>query len=286
LPSSEKSSDGHESPGAAKSGQGDGDESPGAARAAGKRQPLTLCDNHSVWQSEEFDHRQAEETIRDLLHSVIFDVEPDLIPQYVQQTLQDVWDLEPAQTAGNSSKNDKYRLKGNNRGELAWVRLLRRYVGSCLVVSPDFARPPRRFPKLVGIVPGKRRRGGRPKVMAVIDTSGSITPDLLERIDAEIAYLAQDYRVTVVECDVAIQRVYPYKRIQEVLGLGGTDLRPPFERQFLGKHKPDLIIYFTDGEGPAPDSPPNKPVVWCLTPGGQAPCDWGRVIKMQSPEPK
>jgi predicted metal-dependent peptidase len=118
--------------------------------------------------------------------------------------------------------------------------------------------------------------------MAVIDTSGSITPELLELINAELASLAGDYRVTVVECDVKIHRVYPYRKIREVQGRGGTDFTPPFKPAFLRQHRPDLVIYFTDGFGPAPERAPRIPTIWCLTPIGERPCKWGRVIQMEA----
>jgi predicted metal-dependent peptidase len=117
--------------------------------------------------------------------------------------------------------------------------------------------------------------------MAVVDTSGSVTDDLLERIDAELARLARRFAVTVVECDRAIQRVSPYRgRLKSVLGRGGTDLRPPLQRDFLRAHRAELVVVFTDGFGPAPATPPVVPVIWCLTPGGKAPASWGRTITM------
>ncbi|MDA1043715.1 MAG: VWA-like domain-containing protein [Verrucomicrobia bacterium] len=63
-------------------------------------------------------------------------------------------------------------------------------------------------------------------------------------------------------------------------GRGGTDLRPPFESAFLGKHRPDWVVYFTDGHGKAPDAPPKVPVIWCLTLSGKMPCAWGREVRL------
>ena len=120
--------------------------------------------------------------------------------------------------------------------------------------------------------------------MAVIDTSGSITPDLLELIDAELARLAKQYSVTVVEGAVKKHAVHPYRPLTAVHGRGGTDLRPPFEKDFLRKHRPDIVVYFTDGFGPAPARPPRVPTIWCLVPGGEVPVDWGRKIHMDGGE--
>lgn len=192
------------------------------------------------------------------------------LPQQVEQDLRDCGAI------GGTTENSV--LTGN--ASVPWQRVLRRYVGREMRRRPVFGRPPRRYPHLVGIVPGKARQAATPKVMAVIDTSGSMTPEMLADISAELNVMAKTYSVTIVECDAKIHAVYSYRPIENVRGRGGTDLRPPFEPEFLKQHKPDLVIYFTDGHGPAPDSPPPVPVVWCLTPGGSMPCTWGREIRL------
>lgn len=167
-------------------------------------------------------------------------------------------------------------LCGARRGQLDWVRLLRKFVGRHAQTRPDFNWSSRRFSDLLGVVPGKRRGTGRPKVMAVLDTSGSLNRKLLELISAELARLPTDHTVTVVECDAEIQRVYPYRPLKSVCGRGGTDLRPPFDSALQTKHAPDLVVYFTDGRGAAPSKPPCVPVLWCLTPRGKAANKLGR----------
>ncbi len=137
------------------------------------------------------------------------------------------------------------------------------------------------MPDLIGILPAQCRLAIKPVVMAIIDTSDSMVVALLEIIDAELKRLARDYQVTIVECDAVVQTYYSYHgSLKVVHGRGGTDLRPPFEAQFLAKIRPDVIVYFTDGDGPAPDRPPLIPVVWCLTPFGFRPAAWGREIRM------
>ena len=68
------------------------------------------------------------------------------------------------------------------------------------------------------------------------------------------------------------------------LNSGGTDLRPPFEPEILCKLRPDVVVYFTDGCGPAPERPPRMPVIWCLTPIGDPPARWGHVVRMPRKE--
>ncbi len=55
-----------------------------------------------------------------------------------------------------------------------------------------------------------------------------------------------------------------------------TDLRPPF--RLLDRFRPDVLVYFTDGEGPAPVAAPvGVEVLWVITgPHPFAPAPWGR----------
>jgi len=167
-------------------------------------------------------------------------------------------------------------------GTIAWRQALRRFVSRALQVGPVFQRPPRRFPHLVGIVPGTIHRPAKARVMAVVDTSGSISTAALEQIRAELGLMSRSHEVTVVECDTKIHAIYPFKNnLATVHGRGGTNLRPPFQPAILGKVKPDVIVYFTDGAGPAPTKQPRLPVIWCLTSLGTRPAAWGRVIQMR-----
>ena len=234
-------------------------------------------DDHSVWQEAQQDRQRSEAAVEGIIKEAAMEVGAENIPEALRDALEQMG-------IGKEAGEDQYELQGDEKGHLDWRHLLRRYVGQLLEVRPTFSRPPRRFPDLVGIVPGKHRRGERPKIMAVVDTSWSITPDLLELMDAELRLLSRHYGVTVVECDAEIHAVYAYRPLESVSGRGGTDFRPPFERKFLQKHRPDLVVFFTDGMGPAPDNKPRLPVVWCLVPGGEAPADWGGVIRIDGPE--
>ena len=234
-------------------------------------------DDHRVWQEARKDINGAKAAIENVIGEAALEVGMDKVPEQFKGVVKNA-------PVGDTPGEGQYELRGDEQGQLDWRQLLRRYAGQLFQVRPVFNRPPRRFPELVGIVPGKRRRSDRPKIMAVIDTSGSITPELLELIDAELAGLARHHEVKVVECDCEIHAVYDYRPLENVNGRSGTDFRPPLKPKFLRKHRPDLIVYFTDGMGPAPTEPPKMPVFWCLTPEGKAPVGWGRIIKLHAEE--
>jgi len=245
-------------------------------QAVGQGQPgeSGTVDDHTVWAEAQQHRERSQSAVESVLHDVALDVGVKHIPKELRDALRDLG-------IGDAPGGGQYDVLGGQRGGLDWRRLLRRYVGQFLQTRRVFNRPSRRFPELVGIVPGRRRQAERPRVMAVIDTSGSVTPELLELISAELALLARHYAVLVVECDARVHAVYDYQAPLVALhGRGGTDFRPPLARRFLRTHRPDLVVYFTDGFGPAAPRAPHVPVVWCLVPGGQRPAGWGRVIQM------
>ena len=242
-------------------------------------------DDHTMWAEARRDPDRSRRAIRKVLRGALEEVGPHSVPASLMPELEalGLGQMEGV-GAGTEAGGSQEALQGHQRGRLDWRQLLRRYVGQAVEVRPIFTRPPRRFPHLVGVVPGASRQAARPHILVVIDSSGSVTPGLLELIRAELAGLARRHEVTVVECDCVIQRVYRYRgRLETVQGRGGTDLCPPFEREFLRKNRAELLIYFTDGGGPAPAFPPAIPVIWCLVPGGEPPARWGRVVRMESP---
>ena len=174
------------------------------------------------------------------------------------------------------------RLQPKSRSaQVSWQRKLRHLVGEALDRQPSLRRPSRRLPHLIGVVPGICRRPGRPRILAIIDTSGSMSTDMLEDIASELRHLARERIVTIVECDYEIHRVYRFRKcLDQVHGRGGTDFYPPLERAFLARTHTDLAVFFTDGEGPAPENPPLIPVIWALTTDGPPPATWGKVIRM------
>lgn len=165
-----------------------------------------------------------------------------------------------------------------------WRAVLRGFAAELRFRERSRRYPNRRFPEWVGVVPGTRRRPdpGRRHVLVAIDTSGSMSGAELDRIAHELTRLRNEIRVTVVECDSKIQRVYPLGPSPgTVTGRGGTDLRPVFEPRFLEAHRPDGIVYCTDGHGPFPESPPRVPTLWILTKDeSRFTCPWGRRVAL------
>lgn len=164
-----------------------------------------------------------------------------------------------------------------------WKKRLREFVGQA---RPEprvsYVRPNRRLPQWLGIVPGRQPGPGRPHIQVNIDTSGSMTRDMLTTISSELKYLSHRNRVMVVECDADIQRIYRYRgKLDGCRGRGGTSFTPPFQHSVIRQTRAELIVYFTDGYGDAPPDPPTIPVLWVIIGEGPVPAKWGESVRME-----
>lgn len=252
----------------------------GPQNGSSDRDSSQPIDNHSKWNGA----KDNADLAKGILDATIQEVrgQVDHLGEYEKGLLEQA-SREWGSVPGTSITD----LHGSqSAAKVKWEVLLRRYVGDELDRSPSYMRPARRFPNLLGVVPGTLRSSIRPKILAVVDTSSSMTDEMLEDVSRELSYLGRDREVRIVECDCAIQRVYRMAGpIKKVAGRGGTDFRPPLASPFLKKERPDLVIIFSDGAGPAPEKPPQVPVIWALTPGGEAPVKWGKVVKMGEDPP-
>ena len=203
---------------------------PDKANQLGKRAgaiPGKTVDDHSVWEQARRQLERSAEAIRRVVEDAALEVGPGRIPMQLADAITELG-------IGDIPGVEEQQVSAGGSGSVDWRRQLRTYVGQLFQVRPVFNRPPRRFPELVGVVPGKRRRSDKPKIMAVLDTSGSITPDLLDIMNAEFAKLGKLHEVIVVECDCEIQDVYKYRKLGAVKGRGGTDFPPGVRASLSG----------------------------------------------------
>ncbi|MET9347635.1 vWA domain-containing protein [Streptomyces termitum] len=132
----------------------------------------------------------------------------------------------------------------------------------------SYRRPARRASALPGVVLPSLRRV-LPRVGVVIDTSGSVSDTELGSALLEVTALTDALGgrrdlVTVVACDAAAHSARTLCATAEIplLGGGGTDLRAGFARALRQSPRPDVLVVFTDGQTPWPETaPPARTVV-------------------------
>jgi predicted metal-dependent peptidase len=138
-------------------------------------------------------------------------------------------------------------------------------------------------------------------LVAAIDTSGSMGKRELAHVLIELDALRAiaGCKMTILQCDLVIQSITSCESWElsnqgpetfTVRGRGGTSLRPPFE--WIDQHSshngpsPDALIYFTDGYGEFPISPPPYPCLWIVPRHGSKRFPFGEVLRIESmPQP-
>jgi len=161
-----------------------------------------------------------------------------------------------------------------------WRRILARFLlgRGRTVALPTYTREHRRYDDY----PGRRKKVGLEALVA-IDTSGSMSSEQLSDILAHLLQIKKisGTRIWVTWGDTKCEGgPLPIEKVGsgiKLKGRGGTDLCWPFG--VADRMRVPLLVYFTDGYGPAPQQAQQK-VVWVLTRNGRKPADYGFVLKL------
>ena len=127
-------------------------------------------------------------------------------------------------------------------------------------------------------------------IFCCIDTSGSVSPEELEKFLGELTGIVNSYPNLVCKLWYADTDLYGPFDITKENGLpppeggGFTSFDPFFEEveKINTLHKDAVCIYLTDGYAYLPIKKPELPVLWVITPGGQESeyFTFGEVIRL------
>ena len=164
-----------------------------------------------------------------------------------------------------------------------WRDTLRRFVTEISRNDYSWMRPNRRFMAQGIYLPGLFSES-MGEIAVAIDTSGSITQEMLNMFGAEIRAITDTVRPTkthIIYCDTDVNHVDVFEQNDELKfdmhGGGGTDFRPPFEYLNQNNITPSCFIYLTDLDGPVGDAPA-FPTMWACTTNNVAP--WGDTLRI------
>lgn len=166
-----------------------------------------------------------------------------------------------------------------------WREVLRRFATQTAKDDYSWVRPNRRFVASGLYMPSMYSERMGP-LDVVVDTSGSITQELLDVFGGEIqgiADMVRPERIRVIYCDANVNDVAEFAPgepiVLEMKGGGGTDFRPPFKMIEDEGSEPVALIYLTDMYGAFPQEPAQFPVLWCATSDVVAP--WGETVRVE-----
>lgn len=159
--------------------------------------------------------------------------------------------------------------------ELSWSRPSRSYLANQGRSGPHHRMP---------FEPGTSPCRAVPRLVLVVDVSGSIDDALLQRFAREITAITRRLAagVTLVVGDDRVRRVAHFKPSRfkleqlEFKGGGATDFTPLLEE--AERHQPDIIVVLTDLDGPARHAT-RCPVLWVVPPvAALVPPPFGRKL--------
>ena len=148
-----------------------------------------------------------------------------------------------------------------------WKAYLRNFIGGSTQTDAKKTRrkKSKRFPSNPGLKIVERRH-----VLVGVDTSGSVSNDELAEFFHEMHHMHKTgTEITVVQCDTSISNITKYRNSDDgkikIHGRGGTYFDPVVDYYNENIRKFSCLIYFTDGEAPAPERPPNGRTLWVLS---------------------
>lgn len=169
--------------------------------------------------------------------------------------------------------------------QLPWRMLLARYMTAVARDDYSFTRPSSRRTG-EAILPSLR--SGQVDVVAVVDTSGSISREEMASFVAEVNAIKGQVRARIVlhACDAELAEdgpwvFEPWEPVvlpERLAGGGGTSFVPAFEWVDRADRAPQLLVYFTDAQGKFPKREPAYPVLWLVK--GKAKVPWGQRIQL------
>jgi len=157
-------------------------------------------------------------------------------------------------------------------------------------VDFTYRRPSRRSSVVRDVVLPSLRQP-LPQVAMVVDTSGSMSDQMLAQALGEIGGVLKSVGVArrnlqVISCDA---KAYEAQRVLDpgqvrLLGGGGTDMGAGLAAATRLRPRPDLVIVLTDGHTPWPPAPParTRVVVGLMDPTGRTP-EWATAVDIPPP---
>ena len=233
--------------------------------------------------------QSAPDDAAELLGGIGEDLLPGSVDNRSTTEQQADWKIALSQAANTARAFGKLpdeieRFVGElTRPRVDWRSVLHHFVQQTARADYSWRRPNARYLASGVYAPALRSEQMPPMVIAV-DTSGSISPDLLKAFGGEVSAVLAQCRPEmchVVYCDAQINASEVYAPGDDVelraVGGGGTDFRPVFA--WIEEHgiEPACVVYLTDTEGTFPEEAPLYSVLWAST-KLSASVPWGETV--------
>lgn len=150
-----------------------------------------------------------------------------------------------------------------------WRHVLSRFAATLADAQTRMTlkRPDRR-----GLSPFGRKKEYLPALVVCVDTSGSVSDEMLSQFFSQIALLGMQLaEIEVVIADAKVHEHFTYykgleSRLRKAAhGRGGTDFDPAVQYINTNLTHCDGVVYLTDGWCPVPQTECRLPLIWIVT---------------------
>lgn len=211
------------------------------------------------------------------------------VPEDLEQEMQDA--LVRAVMQAQQHETSKSNIPGEvivflnklQNPKLPWQRILSRFLNQVAKTDYTWKRPNRRAPEGT-YIPSLHNETLRDVVIAW-DMSGSITDQETTRFASECAgilkYMKPE-KLTLIQFDTEIISVDKLKTVKDIAklnmqGRGGTCIIPVLD--WVNKHKPQVILIFTDGYFDIPKYTAKSQIIWLIHNNEGFSPKYGKVIE-------
>ena len=224
-------------------------------------------DNWSTEQVYEYLIANPEEVPKDSPKDIEYDnLSEDQKEQLTNAVMKAVQAAQLSGDAGSIPAEVARKIEDLINPKLSWKDLLYRFVDSKTKQDYTWSKPNKRYlpdwylPSLYS--------DQIDNITVAIDTSGSVSDEMLQEILSEIEYINQTIKpnsMTIMDCDSKIHNIHKVTEFESVLdleftGSGGTSFREVFK--YCNDNPTNLLIYFTDLYANQITEEPGYPVLW------------------------
>lgn len=173
-----------------------------------------------------------------------------------------------AKNAGKMPAHIQRLISQLNKPRVSWRDLTRRFIDNSMIKDFSYARPNRRGLGGGMIMPGYISDRLN-HLVVIIDTSGSVTNDMLKKFVSEAAGALDDGtadKMTLMYADADVNAVDEWNQgdlvVPRPVGGGGTDFRPSMKWVKENAPEASCVIYLTDMLTTSFGEDPLVPVLW------------------------
>lgn len=230
-----------------------------------EQSPNKILDSHNTWDK---DFKNISKDLKQLVQNQI----NSQLKSTAEQVIKNRGTI-----PGEISKKITELLKPKPR-LFDWKAQFRRMLGFIydILLKKTYKKESIRFEGSAGL-----RHKKKVSIMIGIDTSESVSNKELEEFFSEIYHIWKaGAKITIVECDSKINRIYDYngKWDGTVSGRGGTEFYPVIDEYLKNRKDYSTLIYLTDGECTIPDNCPNN-MIWIISSNGRQDYEYpGKVL--------